>query len=185
MIRKSNGFSLIEIIIVLVVTGFVAAIMIPFLGSALTRSHEPLDNLRHSADLSSEMAKVVADYRDNPQDLDDFKDMILDIIDSSEVQIDFNDFITFSPDGDDFNEESWEGSGSRLLKVCLSSKTNPGETLTYYFPESMEGQEEEEEELNPADCCLIFHPSGNCSVLDNDCSCIDQVQAFCKEWVRD
>ncbi len=62
MTRKNKGFTLIEIIIVLVVTGFVAAIMIPFLGSALRSSHEPLDNLRHSADLSSDMARVVAEW---------------------------------------------------------------------------------------------------------------------------
>jgi prepilin-type N-terminal cleavage/methylation domain-containing protein len=184
MIRKSNGFSLIEVIVVLVVTGILGAIMIPFMSTALTRSHEPLDNLQHSANLSSDMARVVADYRDNPQDLDDFKDMIPDIIDSSKVRIDFNDFITFSPDGNDFNEESWEGSGSRLLKVRLESVANPGEKLSYYFPESTEGQEEE---LNPADCCLEFHPNGKfCNELDlSECTCIEPNGSFCKKWIRD
>ena len=56
---NNRGFTLLEIIAIIVVAGTVAGMLVPFMGSALTKSHEPLVNLELAAGLGSDMAKVV------------------------------------------------------------------------------------------------------------------------------
>jgi len=63
MKKKSRGFTLLEVIAILVVGGIVAALLVPFMSSAVVDSHRPLDNLRSSSGISSDMARVVAEHR--------------------------------------------------------------------------------------------------------------------------
>ncbi len=135
---EARGFTLLEVIITIVVAAIVAAMLVPFMGSALTRSHAPLDNLRHAASLHAEMAKVVAEYkRDTPKDegeMTAFKGSISEIVDSEVVDVVFNDLkmfdISTGVEGACVPLESLDC----ILKVHLRSVVNPGEKLITFFP---------------------------------------------------
>ena len=135
-----NGFTLIELIIVIIVLGFLGAVLAPFIGPALTGSHRPIENLDHATDLSAEMAKVVAEYRRNPPEnvgaMNNFRDDIPGLIDDAIVNISVNERIMFEWDGSQYAEGNCNPGNSLdcVLKVRLQSTANPGEILTYYFP---------------------------------------------------
>lgn len=131
---------MIELIIVIIVLGFLGAVLAPFIGPALTDSHRPIENLDHATDLSAEMAKVVAEYRNNPPEnvgaMNNFRDNIPGLIDDTIVNISVNERIMFELDGSEYVEDNCIPGGSLdcVLKVRLQGTANPGETLTYYFP---------------------------------------------------
>jgi len=139
-----NGFTLIELIIVIIVLGFLGAVLAPFIGPALTDSHRPIENLEHATDLSAEMAKVVAEYRLNPPDnfgaMNNFRNNIPALIDDTIVNISVNDRIMFEWDGSQYVEGNCNSQNPLdcVLKVRLQSTASPGETLTYYFPYNRE-----------------------------------------------
>lgn len=135
-----GGFTLVEVIVTIMVAGMIAAVLAPFIGPALTKSHEPLENLRSAADLSAEMAKVVAAYRNDPpgdvSSMNDFRDGIADLVDADTAAVAVNQRVMFSEDDEGFVEASCSPADSLdcVLKVRLRGVDNPGETLTYYFP---------------------------------------------------
>ncbi len=196
MIRKSNGFSLIEVIVVLVVTGILGAIMIPFMSTALTRSHEPLDNLRHSANLSSDMAKVVAgwdeiwkDVYDQCAEEEDYQDFLNCVDDELEDAI--QDAVIFENSNLDqaklmkFEEFEESGCGSQnnwsdceVIKIRIKGQDNPGEKLSYFFSffaiNDLRGCEEE---VGESGMC-------NTSALKDGWECEDEVGNNCKKWVK-
>ncbi|HMA66635.1 MAG TPA: prepilin-type N-terminal cleavage/methylation domain-containing protein, partial [Desulfosalsimonadaceae bacterium] len=139
--RTRAGFSLIELIVVIMLTGLIAAILAPFAGPALTGSHKPLDNLDHAGDLGAEMAKVVAQYRSDPPDtvsaMDTFQNAITStIIDDTVVTVAANERVRFAESGGSYSESACSDPSSLdcVLKVRLRSLANPGETTSYYFP---------------------------------------------------
>ncbi|MFW6011014.1 MAG: prepilin-type N-terminal cleavage/methylation domain-containing protein [Desulfosalsimonas sp.] len=123
--KENSGFTLIELIIIIMLFGFLGAIIAPLIGPALTGSHRPIENLDHATDLSAEMAEVVAEYRIDGQD---------------NISIDANNtkWVKFVPDEDEDNEYNETGcdtgSNDCVLRVRINSSANPGETLTHYFP---------------------------------------------------
>ncbi|MCF8109854.1 MAG: type II secretion system GspH family protein [Desulfobacteraceae bacterium] len=142
--KERPGFTLIELIIVIMLIGFMGAIIAPLIGPALTGSHRPAENLDHATDLSAEMAKVVAYYRNNPPEntnemhtgSDSFQSGIPNIVEEETVNITANELVMFEQDGDGYNETACDDQSSLdcVLKVRLESTANPGEILTYYFP---------------------------------------------------
>ena len=209
MTKKNKGFTLIEIIVILVVAGIMAAILVPFMGTALTRSHEPLDNLRHSADLSSDMARVVAEWDgiwesvyDKCEEEDDYQDF-LDCVDEEledEIQatITFENsninqigLFRFDEDNNQYNEVScgspgnW--SGCELIKVRLAGKDNPGETLTYYFSSFSQYVPEEDDyvENDPRGCNNLIGGGQICTDLKPGWVCLEYhgQSSNCTRWV--
>ncbi len=57
-----SGFTLIELIVTLVILGFVAAMMVSFMGVAVTRSAEPVLQSRDGAHLHRIMDAMTADF---------------------------------------------------------------------------------------------------------------------------
>ena len=144
MRSKQSGFTLIELIVVLVLVAIVAAAMAPFIGSALTRSHEPIDNLGHATALSSQMAKIVSAYDDRSscEELANW-DIENDVpgFDPAHVTLlqqrlcyfaeeDDENFILVCSDEVDFDDDEED---PEVLQVRLEGSANPGESLTYYF----------------------------------------------------
>ena len=145
--KNSHGFTLLEMIAILVVGGIVAALMVPFMGSALTESHKPLDNLRRSAGLSSDMARIIGawDWDDVSDDcLNNNNSLDLDCVEN-ELKNKLEDpdridleavFVEFAADNNNGNEEYVEqecSDGCDLVKVVIKGSDSPGEKLMYYF----------------------------------------------------
>jgi prepilin-type N-terminal cleavage/methylation domain-containing protein len=68
-IRKNNlesGFTLIEVIITLVVVAIVAAMMVAYFGTSITKSSLPISRLRAAGKLNQIMEKITADYNNEP-----------------------------------------------------------------------------------------------------------------------
>ena len=70
---KSSGFTLLEVIITLTVGALLMAVIIPYLGTSVSKSSEPLTNLRNTLSIHQTMENMTADYRsmqdDNSLDL--------------------------------------------------------------------------------------------------------------------
>jgi type II secretory pathway pseudopilin PulG len=57
------GFTLIEVIVMITIGALVAAVVVPFVGTALTRSAEPLIRFRESLGAQAVMNRIDGDYR--------------------------------------------------------------------------------------------------------------------------
>jgi len=64
--KRYTGFTLIEVIVVLVVAAIVAAMIFTFFGDRILKSHEPKENFIKSTDLNQVMANIRADYKPYP-----------------------------------------------------------------------------------------------------------------------
>lgn len=58
-----SGFTLIEVIITLTVGALLMAVIVPYLGTSVTKSSEPLSNLRNTLFIYRTMENMTADYR--------------------------------------------------------------------------------------------------------------------------
>jgi len=196
--RSHNGFTLLEVVAVLVIGGIVVALLAPFMGAALTRSHEPVDNLRDAVGLSSQMAVVVAEYREafpwiceelreweiqTIEGLDDLDDhYAMPLIEKDLCRFDDAGYLDCG--GMECDEEC--ESSICVLEVRLTSTLNPGEFLRYYFPVSIPPEDDEpgETDINDPEGCS--DPAGpNCKELADGWICIEYAGAsgICKVWI--
>lgn len=61
--NRTDGFTLIEVIVIITIGGLIAAMMVPFVGTALTNSAEPVNRVTDSFDVAQVIEKVFADYK--------------------------------------------------------------------------------------------------------------------------
>ncbi|MCK5516929.1 MAG: type II secretion system protein [Desulfobulbaceae bacterium] len=134
---KSPGFTLLEVIITLTVGALLMAVVIPYLGTSVTKSSEPLANLRNTLQIYQTMENMTADYRsekaDNSLDLVALQSSIGG--EGTDRNNDYGDyhvvenlFILF--DGAD--QESAAGGTQHILKVTIRPLTF-GATFTTLF----------------------------------------------------
>jgi len=120
----SPGFTLLEVIITLVVGAILMALIIPYLGTALTKSGLPLTQLRATLTVYQTMENITADYRkqqaDATLDLSTLQNNIgaagSDQANSyGEYHVVDNHFILF----DAANQETGPGTTQDILKITL------------------------------------------------------------------
>ncbi|NNK94980.1 MAG: type II secretion system protein [Desulfobacterales bacterium] len=58
-----SGFTLLEVIITLTVGALLMAVILPYLGTSVTKSSEPLSNLRNTLSIYRTLENMTADYR--------------------------------------------------------------------------------------------------------------------------
>ncbi len=72
-----EGFTLIETIVTLTLVGVLAALFIPYMGTAMIRSGESVQLVKQSFEINQVIEKLAADYRNEIEtgtlDLDSFK----------------------------------------------------------------------------------------------------------------
>jgi prepilin-type N-terminal cleavage/methylation domain-containing protein len=65
ILKNKAGFTLIEVIVSLVVAGFLAAMLVAFMGTGMMQSANPVVIAQNGAYLNAIMDKMTADYRYN------------------------------------------------------------------------------------------------------------------------
>ncbi len=135
------GFTLIEVIITLTVGALLMAVILPYLGTTVTRSGEPLTNLRNTLSIYRTMENMSAEYRSlqagNTLDLSALQGAIG--AEGTDRSNDFGDyhvlenrFILF--DGSD--QESAAGGAQHVLKVTIRPVAF-GATFTTLFTDEL------------------------------------------------
>ena len=61
-LKTCGGFTLVEIIVTIMVAAILAALMVQFAGTAMTRSGDPAAAVRTEADTGSFLEEIVSDY---------------------------------------------------------------------------------------------------------------------------
>ena len=199
MRAPDSGFTLIEIIIVLVVAAIAAAALTPFMGSALTRSNEPLEHLRDAMGLSSHMAVVVAEYRNNhSRSCEDLREWDIETIDSLDGLADhyempeiekvlcrFDD--TGNLDCEEIECDDECKNGICVLAVQLTSTLNSGVFVRYFFPVSIPEEDDDPDEppINDPEGCLDW-AGPNCKELAEGYVCIEfrGASGICRVWIQ-
>jgi prepilin-type N-terminal cleavage/methylation domain-containing protein len=134
---KSSGFTLLEVIITLTVGALLMAVIIPYLGTSVTKSSEPLANLKNTLLIYQTMENMTADYRgmqaDNSLDLVALQSGIGG--EGTDKNNDYGDyhvlenrFILF----DGAYQETTAGGTQHILKVTIRPLTF-GATFTTLF----------------------------------------------------
>ena len=116
-----NGFSLIELILIVLLVGIFAVMMIPFFGSGVGGSASMLNRQQNFYELNSDMAKIAANYEANyASDLAGFKSWLQ----GSPADLESG---VFCQDQDVLED----GSNAGLL-VTLSSAEGDGELVCLF-----------------------------------------------------
>ena len=88
---RNRGFTLIEVIVIITLGALIAAMIAPFLGTAMIRSSEPANRITAGFDVNKVIENIVADYRDKVSnktlDLIDFNDNLSSKFDESGVTV--------------------------------------------------------------------------------------------------
>ncbi len=136
---KQNGFTLIEVILVLVVAAVLGTMMFQYLGTSFTQSSVPIQRLNQALGLQQVMENITVDYKSNPSDLIGLQSKIGTTTTTPNPQdnsygqynVIYNDFILFIASGSN-NIDSSDGTGTNnLLKVTIQN--DRGEILTALF----------------------------------------------------
>jgi type II secretory pathway pseudopilin PulG len=61
-----DGFTLVEVIVLIIIVSVVGTFVFYFLGDSFVKSHAPIENLQKSTDLNQVMANIYADYKPYP-----------------------------------------------------------------------------------------------------------------------
>ena len=64
--HKLDGFTLVEVIVLIIIVSVVGTFVFSFLGEFFVKSHAPIENLQKSTDLNQVMANIFADYKPYP-----------------------------------------------------------------------------------------------------------------------
>jgi type II secretory pathway pseudopilin PulG len=64
--HKLDGFTLVEVIVLIIIVSVVGTFVFSFLGEFFVKSHAPIENLQKSTDLNQVMANIYADYKPYP-----------------------------------------------------------------------------------------------------------------------
>lgn len=62
-LRRQKGFTLIEVIVTIVLAALVGTVVFTYLGNILTRSHEPLGQVKDLTEAVAALEKFNAEYR--------------------------------------------------------------------------------------------------------------------------
>jgi len=60
--KKQKGFTLIEVIVTIIISALVGLVVFVYLGTALTRSHEPIGQVRDLGEAMAVMESITSEY---------------------------------------------------------------------------------------------------------------------------
>ena len=136
----ARGFTLIEIIITLVLLGFMAAMFSTLFSRAFTESSTPLVRLDQDVELASVMENMIADYKNPiaPKTLTVMNSAIGSAMSDQNnnygvYRVVDNKYIAFDASGNEIDDTT---GTNNILKVTIqSTQAGNAQTLTYLFTE--------------------------------------------------
>jgi len=120
--QRQNGFTLIEVIIVIIVAAILGSMMVSYFGTSLTQSSAPIHRLQDALDLQRVMENITADYRSD-YDLERLNKTSIGDTGTSQdndygiYKVVYNEFIKF----EDGNEADADAD-QKILKVTIQHK---------------------------------------------------------------
>ena len=128
-LHQQKGFTLIEIIIVLLMGSILGAMLVPVLLSTLTKSGDPLIQLQNTLSTQQTMENILADYEkqkdDNTLIIGDFKDGI------GNVGVISNAYGTYTVVANDYISIDASDDPDSIIEVSI--KESGGPTYTTVF----------------------------------------------------
>ena len=128
-LHQQRGFTLIEIIIVLLMGSILGAMLVPVLLSTLTKSGDPLIQLQNTLSTQQTMENILADYEkqkdDNTLIIGDFKDGI------GNVGVISNAYGTYTVVANDYISIDASDDPDSIIEVSI--KESGGPTYTTVF----------------------------------------------------
>lgn len=138
--QRTNGFTLIEIIITLVVAAILAVFLTAFMGTAVTKSSEPVTRSKQLYELQQVMENIKASYL-TMADATDALPRLQTLATSATGATTSRDYgnytidtkcITFNPSGSNYVEIASTSTGYSL-KVTVTSNVTQGLSVTEVF----------------------------------------------------
>jgi type II secretory pathway pseudopilin PulG len=135
--KQSTGFTLVEVIITLLVAVILGSVMVQYLGSALSRSSQPIKQLAAEAALRAAADSIVGDFRQKaPYDLGSWNDFQSGIgaagTDQNNIygqyHVLFNDYIQFDGSGNEAADVYGTGPDT-ILKIVIAGASDDPLTL--------------------------------------------------------
>jgi len=135
---KSTGFTLVEVIVTLVVASIVGTMLFSILGTAMTKSSDPLFRMKKSFVLQQVMENFLTAYYEDfeylqllPELKYAIENRLLDPVGREwEYTVAENRFIKFDANRNEVDADVTDPN--KMLKVTIKSNTT-SETLTYVF----------------------------------------------------
>ncbi len=138
--NTSQGFTLIEVIITIVIASILGTLAYQYMGSSLVRSSEPIFRLQKSFKLHEVAENITADYNKNYRDKDDLSGLRTNIgaVSSTPKSNSYGDYsVVYNDYVQDLVANSDNSPGSetdptkqKLLKVTIKNEEN---TITMLF----------------------------------------------------
>ncbi len=127
--QQRDGFTLIELIAIIVLAALALVAILPFMGETFLRSHEPRTQLVHALDLQSAMEDLVAAYTNELSSLHHFVGPVGGTVAGRFVVIE-NAFVEFTYPG-----LSETGSADEhLLKITIGNEVGDRVTRLFSVP---------------------------------------------------
>lgn len=132
---RSQGFTLIEIIVTIIIGAILGALIVPFLGKALTASSVPIHRLSSAVELKSVIENITEDYEQDASNLKDLKKAIGKKGDTEsnnygQYKVIYNEYVELVSYNDE--EAKDKDDPKDLLKVTIES-LDTGESITTLF----------------------------------------------------
>jgi prepilin-type N-terminal cleavage/methylation domain-containing protein len=130
--KSDNGFTLVEVIITLLVAVILGAVMMQYLGSAVSRSSTPIKRLSADAALHSTADSIIGAFRQKaPSDSGAWSDFQAGIgaagTDQNNIygayRVLFNDFIQFDATGNEL-ADVYGTAPDNILKVVITGTSD-------------------------------------------------------------
>jgi len=136
--NNQRGFTLIELILALVVSGILAVMLSTYLGASLSKSNDPLVHLRDTLDIYSVMERIHMTYEYSDQTLSDLQTAVGDAGSNPQnnaygsYDVLYNDFVECNAAATTIFTG---GTGSSLLMITIADPASPGIKVTSLFSE--------------------------------------------------
>jgi len=138
LLKQASGFTLLELVLTIVLAGFVMIMISPFFQSGVTESHRPAWRLQDAVALQRTMENMRGAYGMTLKDTTALQTLSTNIGAAGSsftnpygtYTVLENSYVRFKNNGAEKDEDA---GGTSMVKVTICSTANPGTQLTQLF----------------------------------------------------